>query len=81
MTDIEFHVNQPDKLHYSCRLLRKAYRSGTPVVVTGESALLLQLDLLLWQFSKHEFLPHCRANAPGTTVDMSPILLVEQALR
>ena len=80
MTDIEFHVNQPDKLHYSCRLLRKAYRSGTPVVVTGESALLLQLDQLLWQFSKHEFLPHCRANAPVTTVDMSPILLVEQAL-
>ena len=44
MTDIEFHVNVPDKLHYSCRLLRKAYRSGANAVVTAEPELLLQLD-------------------------------------
>ena len=80
MTDIEFHVNQPDKLHYSCRLLRKAYRSGTPVVVSGESAVLEQLDSLLWQFSKVDFLPHCRDNALAAIVSYSPILLVEQAL-
>ena len=79
MTDIEFHVNQPDKLHYSCRLLRKAYRSGTPVVVSGDAALLQQLDNMLWQFSELEFLPHCRDNAPAATVSASPILLVEQA--
>lgn len=79
MTDIEFHVNQPDKLHYSCRLLRKAYRSGTPVVVSGESAVLQQLDSLLWQFSALDFLPHCRSSALATTLNATPILLVEQA--
>ena len=79
MTDIEFHVNQPDKLHYSCRLLRKAYRSGSPVVVTGDEALLQQLNSLLWAFSAVEFLPHCHESAPAATVSASPILLVEQA--
>ena len=28
MTEIAFHFNVPDKLAYSCRLLRKAYLSG-----------------------------------------------------
>ena len=79
MTDIEFHVNQPDKLHYTCRLLRKAYRSGTPVVVAGEPDVLQQLDSLLWQFSSVEFVPHCRDGALANTVNASPILLVEQA--
>ena len=79
MTDIEFHVNQPDKLHYSCRLLRKAYRSASSVVVVGEAAMLQQLDSLLWQFSAIEFLPHCRDSAPAWAVSASPILLVEQA--
>lgn len=79
MTDIEFHVNHPDKLHYSCRLLRKAYRRGTSVVVSGDAALLQQLDSLLWEFSTLEFLPHCRDSARATTVSASPILLVEQA--
>jgi hypothetical protein len=36
MTEIAFHFNVPDKLAYSCRLLRKAYLSGARVVVTGE---------------------------------------------
>ena len=78
MTDIEFHVNVPDKLHYSCRLLRKAYRSGANAVVTAEPELLLQLDQLLWSYSGTEFLPHCQSDAPATTMAASPILLAEQ---
>ncbi len=78
MTDIEFHVNVPDKLHYSCRLLRKAYRSGASAVVTAEPELLLQLDQLLWTYSSTEFLPHCRSHAPGATLATTSILLAEQ---
>lgn len=77
MTEIEFHVNVPDKLHYSCRLLRKAYRTGAKAVVSAEPELLLQLDHLLWSFSSTEFLPHCQSKAPACTVLMSPILLAE----
>ena len=60
MTDIAFHFNVPDKLAYSCRLLRKAYTSGMQVVVTGEAAQLARLDDLMWTFSTVDFLPHTR---------------------
>ncbi len=85
MTEIAFHFNVPDKLAYSCRLLRKAYASGAQIVVTGEPAALDALDQLLWTFSAAEFLPHCRtANthsadgiANGITLAASPMLLAE----
>jgi DNA polymerase-3 subunit chi len=78
MTEIEFHVNVRDKLDFSCRLLRKAHRSGARLVVTAEPALLAQLDQLLWTFSAHDFLPHCSGNAPVHTLAATPILLAEQ---
>ena len=77
MTDIEFHVNVADKLHYSCRLLRKAYRSGANAVVTAEPELLLQLDQLLWSYSSTEFLPHCRSDSSAATMSATPIMLAE----
>ena len=78
MTEIEFHVNAPDKLHYSCRLLRKVYRSGAKAVVTAEPELLRQLDQLLWSYSTTEFLPHCRGDSPHQTMAATPIWLTEQ---
>lgn len=58
MTEIVFHVNVPDKLIFSCRLLRKAYLSGARVVVTAEPETLIELDRLLWSFSSTDFVPH-----------------------
>ena len=78
MTDIEFHVNVPDKLHYCCRLLRKAYRSGAKTVVTAEPELLMQLDQLLWSYSATEFLPHCRSDSSVQTTAVTPILLADK---
>jgi DNA polymerase-3 subunit chi len=78
MTDIEFHVNVPDKLDYSCRLLRKAYRSGAKAVVTAEPDLLLQLDQLLWRYSATEFLPHCRSDSSSQMMAATPIWLADQ---
>ena len=78
MTAIEFHVNVPDKLHYSYRLLRKAYRSGANAVVTATPELLLQLVKVLWSYSSTEFLPHCRSDSAAATTAATPILLAEQ---
>lgn len=78
MTNIEFHVNVADKLHYSCRLLRKAYRSGAKAVVTAEPELLQQLDQLLWSFSATEFLPHCRSHSSAPTIAVTPLWLADQ---
>jgi len=77
MTEIEFHANVPDKLLYSCRLLRKAYLSGAKVVVTADCGILDQLDHLLWSFSPAEFVPHCRASAPEASLAATPVLLAE----
>ena len=78
MTEIEFHANVQDKLHYSCRLLRKAVRSGAKAVVVAEADTLMQLDQLLWSYVGTEFLPHCSASSPEATRLASPVLLVEQ---
>ena len=77
MTEISFHFNVPDKLAYSCRLLRKAYLSGARVRVTGEPGVLTELDRLLWSFSPAEFVPHCFADAPASSIAVTPILLTE----
>jgi DNA polymerase-3 subunit chi len=75
MTEVAFHFNVPDKLAYSCRLLRKAWGSGARVVVTGEPETLSRLDLMLWTFSPLEFVPHCHVTAaPGTLVSTSVVL-------
>jgi DNA polymerase-3 subunit chi len=58
---VEFHHGVSDKLAYACRLLRKAYRSGAQVVVTGEPESLKLLDRQLWLLDELEFVPHVLA--------------------
>ncbi len=84
MTDIAFHFNVPDKLGYSCRLLRKAYLSGAQLAVTGTPETLAALDQLLWTFSASEFVPHYRVTATadgddahGQAIRFTPVLLVD----
>ena len=78
MKEIEFHFNVPDKLQYSCRLLRKVYLRGMRAVVTAETPVLAELDQLLWTFSPAGFLPHCMATAGAAAVAATPILLAQQ---
>ncbi len=58
MPQVEFHHGIADKQAYACRLLRKASRAGTRLVVTGDAATLQALDRQLWVFDEQEFLPH-----------------------
>lgn len=75
MSRIDFHTRVPDKLAYSCRLLRKAYLSGARVAVIAQPQALAELDALLWSFSPVDFVPHCRAGASPDSVAASPIVL------
>lgn len=59
MTRVDFHTNVADKLGYACRLARKAYMAGQPVVVLAEPAVLKAFDERLWTFAPLEFVPHC----------------------
>lgn len=65
MSIVEFHHGVPDKLAYACRLLRKAYRAGAQVVVTGDAASLKALDRQLWVFDDRDFVPHVLAVGEG----------------
>jgi DNA polymerase III subunit chi len=78
MTQVEFHFNTPDKVGYTCRLLRKAVGKGAKLVVTGESQMLRELDTALWTFSPLDFVPHCHEQTAATAVlAASPVVLAD----
>lgn len=80
MTEVAFHTGLADKLAYTCRLLRKAYRQGARVQVRGEGDQLARLDPLLWTFEQLEFVPHLRLRSGqrvGSEFERTPIWLVD----
>lgn len=77
MTSVAFHLQVPDKIGYTCRLLRKAVAKGSRLMVMGDAATLAQLDQDLWSFSATDFVPHCADSAPASARDRSPVLLSE----
>jgi len=77
MTEIAFHFNAPDKVAYACRLLRKAVRAGSRLVVLGEPALLRQLNEKLWTFGQLEFVPHCLLPVEPAVSAASPVVLTD----
>lgn len=77
MTQVAFHFNVDNRLHYSCRLVRKAVAAGTSVVVTGSSDVLDQFDRDLWALAATDFVPHCRVGEAPSLVQKSAVLLCE----
>jgi DNA polymerase III subunit chi len=79
-SEIEFHSGLPDKLAFTCRLLRKAYLKGAQVAVTGAPEVLTRLDQALWTFEAQEFVPHVRLT-PGSAVSprlaRTPVCLLD----
>lgn len=75
MTEVTFHFNVPDKVHYACRLLRKAQAGGARVAVRADADTLRALDVALWTFSAPDFVAHCGADAPAAMRAASPIVL------
>lgn len=67
MTEVSFHFNVADRTDYTCRLVRKASRSGAGVVLTGPATALAHFDRALWTFDDLEFLPHLMPR-PGQPV-------------
>ena len=74
MTRIDFHFNVDHRVHYACRVTRKARAAGKRLVVFARSAeRLAQFDNALWTFSALDFLPHVYAHSP--LAPETPILL------
>lgn len=80
MSAVVFHFGAADKIGYTCRLLRKARRTGAAVTVSGTAAELSRLDQALWVTDPLEFLPHVRAARAAQVAPRlaaTPILLLE----
>lgn len=80
MPDIAFHLNTPDRLNHTCRLLRKAYGQGARLVVLGSAAQIEGLDQALWLMDPVGFLPHGRDGDPDHVMRASPIVLTSKDL-
>jgi len=77
VTRVAFHFNVDDRLHHSCRLVRKGITAGTSLVVIGPKDVLDQFDRDLWAFSSTEFLSHCRAGDAAALMQKSAVWLCE----
>jgi DNA polymerase-3 subunit chi len=74
VTRIDFHFNVDHRVHYACRVTRKARAAGKRLVVYARNAeRLAQYDSTLWTFSALDFLPHVYVNSP--LAPSTPVLL------
>ena len=80
MSRIDFHFNAEHRLHYACRVTRKARAAGKSLVVYAHDAdRLAQFDTALWTFSALDFLPHVYVDSP--LARHTPVLLTLEAAR
>ena len=78
MAEVAFHFNVPERTAYTCRLLRKVWRSGQRAHVVLDAAALHALDMALWTFAADEFVPHATQHAPAHVLAQSPIVLADE---
>ena len=78
MTRIDFHFNVNHRVHYACRVIRKARAAGKRAVVyTRHAERLAQIDSVLWTFSALDFVPHVYVDSPLAAA--TPVLLASDA--
>ena len=77
MTDVAFHFGAPDRLAYTCRLLRKATATGARLQVRAPADVRAALDAALWSLGPTEFISHCDATAPDSVRSRSAVLLLD----
>jgi len=77
VTRIDFHFNVDNRLHYACRVIRKARAAGKRVVVYApQPERLVQFDSALWTFSALDFVPHVDVDSPLAA--NTPVLLASR---
>ncbi|MGE8319525.1 MAG: DNA polymerase III subunit chi [Comamonas sp.] len=78
-TAVAFHFNVPDKLLYTCKLVRKLQRMEVPLVVTADADVAAALSDRLWAFGGgSQFLAHCLADAAPEVLQASPTVLAQK---
>jgi DNA polymerase-3 subunit chi len=75
--EIAFHFGAPDRLAYTCRLLRKASATGARLQVRALAETRAALDAALWNVGPTDFISHCDALAPDSVRSRSAVLLLD----
>ena len=75
MTEIAFHFGAPDRLAYTCRLLRKASATGARLLVRSSAQMVGELDKALWNLAPVDFITHCDVTASAALKARSAVLL------
>ncbi len=79
-TVLRFYTNVEHRVHYACRVARKARASGLSVLAFApDTDHLARFDAALWTFAALEFLPHVYADS--RLAAQTPILLAADAVR
>nr|WP_297324457.1 DNA polymerase III subunit chi [Nitrosomonas sp.] len=79
MTQIFFYSGSDDKLKTACRLCAKAVQQKMSIMIyTPDTALIKQLDELLWTFSATSFIPHCAKQGDEQMIGMTPVILSDR---
>jgi DNA polymerase-3 subunit chi len=80
MTRVDFHSQVSDKIHYTCRLIRKARAADCQILVLSQNEEQARtLNQALWNFSTTDFLPHVLIEDPLAT--QTPILIAAKLLK
>jgi DNA polymerase-3 subunit chi len=77
VTEVAFHFGAPDRLAYTCRLLRKATATGARLLVRASEDTRAALDLALWNVGATDFVTHCDATANDAVRSRSSVLLLD----
>jgi DNA polymerase-3 subunit chi len=71
---VDFYFGVEHRLHYACRIVRKARGAGKSLLAYARDAdRLARFDAALWTFSALDFLPHVYADSPLAV--HTPVLL------
>ncbi len=74
MTEIKFFFNVDNKIHFACRIAKRAYEDGRKLIVYAASSRLTdEFDRQLWSFAPLSFVPHVKAAHP--LAGQTPIVL------
>jgi DNA polymerase-3 subunit chi len=79
VTEVAFHFGAPDRLAYTCRLLRKATATGARLQVHAPAEILAALDAALWNLAPTDFISHCDRAAPDSIRLRSSVWLTDAA--
>jgi len=79
MTDIYFYSGAGNKLGTACQLCAKAVHQGIKVLIYSvDSAIINQLDRLLWTYSPTSFVAHCKINDDIERINVTPVILSDK---